>query len=52
MFKKPTNFDDRLAEVTKRIEELNLKAKSNNQGTPGISFGSKPFTNDVNYFME
>ena len=34
MFKKPTNFDDRLAEVTKRIEELNMKAKGGSF-TPG-----------------
>ena len=31
MFKKPRNFDDRLSEVTKRIEELNMKNKSSSQ---------------------
>ena len=27
-FKKPNNFDNRLSEVTKRIEELNMRAKT------------------------
>ena len=30
-FKKPKGFDDRLGEVARRIEELNMRAKSISQ---------------------
>lgn len=35
-FKKPKNFDDRLADVTRRIEALNMRARNPSMGaTPG-----------------
>ena len=34
-FKKPKNFEDRLADVTRRVEELNMRTRSAKQMTNG-----------------
>jgi hypothetical protein len=34
-FVKPKNFNDRLADVTRRIESLNMRARNPSMGTPG-----------------
>ena len=40
-FYKPLNFEERLAEVQRRIEELNLRARQSNSAVTGLIPGSQ-----------
>ena len=39
-FYKPISFEERLAEVQRRIEELTLRARQNNAGSMGMTAGA------------
>lgn len=43
-FYKPFNFEERLAEVQRRIEELNLRARQSNGTNMGNTMGGSAMT--------